>query len=58
MNGENLIHAREKANIQTAVYLRRDQVDELRVMADAEERPVSYLIRAAIDHLLRHGLPL
>lgn len=41
-----------KARVQTAVYLRPDQADRLRLLADREDRPVAHLIRLAIDRLL------
>ena len=41
-----------KARVQTAVYLRPDQADALRLLADAQDRPVAHLIRVAIDRLI------
>lgn len=46
------------ARVQTAVYLRPDQADGLRAMAESQDRPVAYLIRIAVDRLLRSGAGL
>ena len=37
---------------RTSVQLRRDQVARLEQLAREEDRKVSYLVRAAIDHYL------
>ncbi len=53
-----LLRREKRAQVATTCYFRTDQVRKIKEMAAAQERPISYVIRAAVDLLINAALGL